>query len=121
MLYRGDLALILREDSYHPGDVIVFRVGAAQVIHRIIGGNAADGYITRGDNRDRPDRWRPRPDEIVGRMWLRVPNGGWVILWLRQPFHLAVIAGLSGFLAVMMDVEKRPSDTSRRDSIPSTP
>jgi hypothetical protein len=51
------------------------------VIHRVVGGDATDGWITRGDNRDTPDIWRPRAGDIVGTVRGIVPQGG---TWLMK-------------------------------------
>src|SRR5919199_1700391 len=63
----GDLVLVERRPNYHRGQVIAYRVpkgdpmAGAQVIHRIIGGNAKHGFVVQGDNRTAPDVWRPKP------------------------------------------------------------
>src|SRR5947199_8150681 len=59
--HTGDLVLVERRQSYRPGQVIAYRVpkgdpmAGAQVIHRIIGGDAEHGFVVRGDNRTAPD------------------------------------------------------------------
>src|SRR5436190_23736990 len=78
--HTGDLVLVLKRKSYHPGDLIAYRVpkgdpmAGAQVIHRIVGGDATHGFVVRGDNRTAPDVWRPKPGDIVGSKALRLPN-----------------------------------------------
>src|SRR3954471_5302519 len=69
--HAGDLVLVLKRQSYHPGELIAYRVpkgdamAGAQVIHRIVGGDAKHGFVVRGDNRTAPDVWRPRPRDIT--------------------------------------------------------
>src|SRR3954468_1069106 len=78
--HTGDLVLVERHSGYHVGQVIAYRVpkgdamAGAQVIHRIIGGNATAGWIVQGDNRTAPDVWRPKNSDVVGSKALRVPN-----------------------------------------------
>src|SRR3954447_9111211 len=54
--HTGDLVLVERRHSYHVGQVIAYRVpkgdamAGAQVIHRIIGGDARRGFVVQGDN-----------------------------------------------------------------------
>jgi signal peptidase len=99
-LHTGDLVAVRKADHYEVGDVIAFRVpegqpgAGATVIHRITGGTATAGYVTRGDNRDGADQWRPRPSDVVGQRWLLVPGAGWVIAGLQSPLPLATLAGL---------------------------
>src|SRR6266566_1475858 len=50
--------------SYRPGDIVAYRVPAgdpasgARVIHRILRGSPAAGYVVQGDNKSQPDPWR---------------------------------------------------------------
>jgi hypothetical protein len=66
------------------------------VIHRIVGGSAAEGYRTRGDNRRAQDRWRPRPRDIEGANVVAVPGAGRALMLLGSPL---VIGGLVALLA----------------------
>jgi signal peptidase I len=94
--HTGDLALVRRTDEIAVGDVIVYAVPAGEpgegrhVIHRVVGGSAADGWITRGDNRDRPDIWRPRTTDIVGTVRALVPQGGTWVLRALSPAGLGI-------------------------------
>ena len=113
-LYTGDLAFVLKRDSYAAGDIVAFHVDADEapsgsgggiVIHRIIGGNAEDGFILQGDNNDHADPWQPTPDRIRGRALLYVPRLGALFSYLQHPVRLAVAIGvplgytsLAGFL-----------------------
>ncbi len=77
--------------SYEVGDLITYRVpegdigAGSQVIHRIIGGNGVDGYVTQGDNKPNADRWHPTDSDVVGEEWFSIARGGYYLLWLRQP------------------------------------
>src|SRR5256714_10851563 len=59
--HTGDLVLVEKQAGYHPGQVVAYRVpkgdamAGAQVIHRIVGGDAKHGVIVRGDNRSAAD------------------------------------------------------------------
>jgi signal peptidase I len=105
-LETGDLVITQRKDAYARGDVIAYRIprgepgAGAYVIHRITGGSPHDGYRTQGDNREEPDLWRPRPRDIEGRLWVRVPKAGSLIALLSAPIPLATAAGLLTFLTV---------------------
>jgi signal peptidase len=108
-MHTGDLVITTREDGYAPRDVIAFRVpegqpaAGATVIHRITGGNGTDGYVTKGDNRELADDWRPRYADVQGRMWLMVPKGGSAIAFLRSPLAIALAAGIAVFLVIVFD------------------
>lgn len=101
---NGDLVLARRQSAYRNGDIVAFRVGGrfndrTLVIHRIVGGNASDGYITQGDNRDSTDPWRPTNANMLGRATQHVPFAGRIFTTLRSPMGLATLgaaAVLSG-------------------------
>lgn len=120
-LGSGDLAVVRQQDDYRPGDVVAFRVPEGQpgeggmVIHRIVG-EAPDGFVTQGDNREAPDSWRPTADDIVGGVWFSVPAGGHFVYLLRQPLALGAVVGGVGTLLVLSGGPGKPprsSDTSR--------
>ncbi len=92
-LVDGDLAVVRRAESYRPGDVVAFRIPQSEsgglVIHRIVGGSADEGFLTRGDNGSGDDPWRPRPEDIVGGVWFTVPGAGAYLANLRNPLVMA--------------------------------
>jgi signal peptidase I len=113
--HTGDMVLVEKQASYHPGQVIAYRVpkgdamAGAQVIHRIIGGDAKHGFVVRGDNRTAPDVWRPRPGDIVGAKTLRIPNAIVVLRFLRAPMFLALLAAAFVFVHVLAGGSKPPA------------
>lgn len=105
-MYADDLVIVRQRARYQPGDVIAYRIPEGQdgagtmVIHRVIGGSAAEGYVTQGDNRDTVDLWRPRPADVVGKTRFRVPGVGIPLRYLRSPLGLAGVVSLTVFLFV---------------------
>jgi signal peptidase I len=98
--HTGDLAITQRRAEYRVGDVVAFSTGGGVVIHRIVGGDATRGFVMQGDNRDQPDHWRPRPDDIVGAAWVCLPGAGNALALVRRPPILAgLVAALAFFLA----------------------
>lgn len=111
----GDLVFTWRTARYRVGDVVAYRVpkgeaaAGAHVIHRIIGGNARDGYQVQGDNRKGPDYWRPHPDDVIGRRWVRLPGGGALLSILASPLGVALLAtGVT--LWIFFEGEDDPSE-----------
>jgi signal peptidase I len=106
--HTGDLVLVEKQPSYHVGQLIAYRVpkgdsmAGAQVIHRIIGGNAQTGFVVQGDNRTAPDVWRPKLRDIVGAKALRIPNAVLVLQFLRSPLFLALLAACFVFVRVLV-------------------
>jgi signal peptidase I len=105
--HTGDLVLVLKQKSYRPGELIAYRVpkgdpmAGAQVIHRIVGGDAKHGFIVRGDNRTAPDVWRPKPGDIIGSKALRIPDAIVVLQYLRSPIFLGILAAAFVFVHVL--------------------
>jgi signal peptidase I len=118
-MHTGDLVIATRRDGYNRGDVVAFRVpqrepgGGAIVIHRVMGGNGEDGYITKGDNRESADLWHPLDADIKGAMLFVVPKAGTVVSFLRSPIGIALAAGVMVFLMFVLDGRSdgtKPSD-----------
>ena len=115
-LRSGDLGFVLRRSAYERGDVIAFRVPAGEsgagglVIHRVTGGSGGAGYLTQGDNRDGTDPWRPRSDDVIGRLAFDVPKAGLAPGFLASPLGLGLAGALLAFLAV--SGVGKPSDSA---------
>ena len=115
-LSSGDLVLTARKAAYVRGDVIVYRIPADQpgagalVIHRVIGGSTTAGYVTRGDNRESKDPWRPKAEDISGATRLHVPRIGLLFSFLQTTTGLAFVAGFVTFLVARGS--KREPDAS---------
>ena len=103
----GDVVVALKERSYERGDVVVYRVPAGEpaagdrVIHRIVGGSAAKGFVMKGDNKDGIDPWRPTPKDVIGKERLAIPQAGQGLLFLRTPLGVALLAGLTTLLVAL--------------------
>jgi signal peptidase len=106
-LAGGDFVVARQADSYAAGDIVAFRIPADEpaegglVIHRIVGGSAADGYVTQGDNKPLADPWHPRADDILGALWFGVPGAARYIGWLREPAVFAAFAASLTVFSVM--------------------
>ena len=114
-LSNGDLAIVRKRPRYDVGDVVAYRVPSGEaaagslVIHRIVGGSSSHGYRLQGDNRSGEDLWRPTEADVVGTLWLSVPQGGIVVRVLRAPLAPALLAALLAFALVV-----RPPGLPRR-------
>lgn len=119
-LETGDLVIAQSATTYEVGDVVAYHVPEGQpgagalVIHRIVGG-AANAFLIQGDNREQPDDWRPASDDIVGRLWLRIPGAGTAIAFIKQPGVLAPLAAGLAVTFVLLG-GRRPEKR-----VPSTP
>ncbi len=119
-LFDGDLVVLRERDSYELGDVVAYRVpeGAPgeghNIVHRIVGGDGSTGYITQGDNNSYTDVWQPREADVIGEVWIEVPNAARWAGYLRDPGTLALVVGVVSFLLMAVPASgrgaRRPAD-----------
>jgi signal peptidase len=105
-LHGGDLVMIERQSAYRVGEVVAYRIPngifrGRKIIHRIVGGDPAGGFVMRGDNNTDDDLWQPRPSDIEGRLWTRVPVVGRLVALARSPAVLAAVAAGFAFAFVL--------------------
>jgi signal peptidase I len=100
----GDLVLARNDGQWQIGDVVVYRVqGESQglIVHRLVSGNATEGWYAQGDNKPRIDPWLIPDSSVLGREVLHIPYAGGAISWIRSPQVLAVLCGILVFWAVL--------------------
>lgn len=123
MMHTGDLAIVRAKPAYGIGDVVAYRIpesdvgGGMLVIHRVIGGTLDDGLILQGDNRETPDMWRPRSEDVAGSLLAHVPHVGTALFLLRTPLVLATAAGLLGFWFIVLRGSGDSDDDEAADDI----
>ena len=94
--HGGDVVLISRLGSPERGDVVSYPIessegGDAHIVHRVVGGDQ-HGLVTRGDNRESVDPWRPSADDVDGTVLVLIP---WVGHLLSVWFGLVAAAAAS--------------------------
>lgn len=115
--YRsGDLVVVKPAPGYGVGDIVAYRVPSGDigagltVIHRIVGGSATRGFVTKGDNNAAVDDWRPTASDIEGVPWIVLPRGGRILAFLHAPVPLGALAAsvaVAGFAYESDDPRKR--------------
>lgn len=101
----GDL-VVARKGGAQVGDVIVYApqdLGGAQVVHRIIDGDAGSGWVLQGDNNDFLDPFYPTGSEVRGVVRLHVPNAGAVTMWFLNPLLWCTMILVGVVLALWPD------------------
>ncbi|MFI6076975.1 signal peptidase I [Actinoplanes sp. NPDC051343] len=98
LYYQGDLVFVVKEDSYQVGQIVAYHgtQPGQKVLHRIIGGDAATGFVFKGDNNQSVDPVHPKADRLIGRAFLHLPKGE---LWLH-PLLSPSGLGMLSFLFV---------------------
>nr|PZM97164.1 MAG: signal peptidase I [Actinomycetota bacterium] len=100
--FGGDL-VIARKMEPSVGDVIVYaptELGGSQIVHRIIGGSAEDGWVVKGDNNSFIDPFEPTADEVRGVVLVHYADMGRVTALMLNPLFWAsfIIAALVIYL-----------------------
>jgi signal peptidase I len=100
-LRSGDLAILRVSPSYRVGDVAAYRSSDLHriVLHRIVGKVGAK-FAFKGDGNTFLDASAVEPNRVVGKLWVRVPGGGHVLAWPRDPIHAAILGALIGLLTL---------------------
>jgi signal peptidase I len=95
--HRGDLLLIREASGYEIGDAVTYRDSdlGKFVFHRITSMDL-DRFVMKGDNNPWTDTYHPTSQDILGKLWVHIPNLGKAIEWLRSPINLAVAVALLG-------------------------
>jgi signal peptidase I len=103
----GDLAMLRTADRYAVGDVVAYRSPSLNtvVMHRIVSADVS-GFVTQGDNNDWLDQDKPSKDEILGRLFLRIPRGGIALDALASPGALVFV--VCGLLLVAGNARRPP-------------
>jgi signal peptidase I len=120
-LRSGELVAVRRQSTYRPGDVVAYRIASGEfrgkrIIHRIVGGNAGEGFVLRGDNKAEDDLWRPFPEDIEGKLWFGIPGAGRAVTIARTP---AVIGAVAGGLAFAFAFTWQPRREREQASTPT--
>jgi len=99
-LKTDDIVLLRSASDYEVGDAVAYRhpqIGT--VFHRI---TADDGerFTLRGDHREGDDGYQPTREDVIGREWVALPNGGRVIRELQRPRNLVLLVGSTMLLGM---------------------
>jgi len=118
--FGGDL-VIARKMEPSVGDAIVYApkdLGGSQIVHRIIGGSADEGWQMKGDNNDFIDPFTPKGDEVKGVVLVHYSNFGRVTVLLLNPIVWALV--LLAAMVLMLwytgdECEERNDDDEDKD------
>src|SRR4051794_12559357 len=89
----GDLAILRTAEHYSVGDVVAYRSADLDtvVMHRLVA-ESGGRFTVKGDNNDSLAPDPPSRQEILGTLWVRVPQGGRVLSALHSPKGIALLA-----------------------------
>ncbi len=116
-LHKGDLAIVRSAAAYQVGDIVTYHDAEmnVNVIHRIIN-QQDDHFILKGDNNSWVDAYHPEQGEIIGKLWVFLPQFGQVVKWVRSPVPMALTIGLLGGLFMFkIPQQKRTNQNKNKD------
>ena len=116
----NDLVFLRAADRYDVGDVVGYRdPDLGTVVHRI---RQLDGdrYVTRGDNRDSDDPYRPFQSDVVGREWYVLNNGAKIVRTIQSPKSAVALTMISVAFG-MMSAKPQVTRRMRKKLATSTP
>ena len=99
----GDLVIVHREKEYRVGDIVVFDSGGLSVTHRILE-KAQEGFVTKGDANNVPDKELLSENHIIGRVAVVIPMVGKAVLFLKNQEGMMLIMMLAIWLIWGADV-----------------
>jgi signal peptidase I len=93
--HTGDVAVIKPVNSYEVGDVVAYRSHELHtlVMHRIVKIDGAH-YVFKGDHNSWKDPEHPTRADLVGKLWLHVPQGGEVLGAVHRAWVFVLAFGL---------------------------
>ena len=98
-LHAGDFVLARRAAAYGPGDVAAYHnPDLGLVLHRIVARDHGR-FVLQGDANSWTDSYRPLPEDVAGRLWVRIPTVGRYLNLLRPPWATIAFFGV-GLAAV---------------------
>jgi signal peptidase I len=114
--HTGDLAVLRKSSTYHVGDVVGYHsrtLRGAVVMHRLV---AADGgrWTTKGDHNAWLDPDHPTNADIVGKLSLHIPKGGFLLTRVFLPLALV------GFVCLLLPWKRRSRDEDGDVEAPPT-
>ncbi len=95
---RGDLIVARHQEGYAVGERVVYtHPDIGYVFHRIVAEDEGR-FILQGDGNSWLDSYQPTEDEIIGRHWVRIPQGGKIVRTLRRPAYFALLTVIMGLM-----------------------
>lgn len=80
-LAHGDIALVARKEPPARGRIVLFRSGSGHVLHRIVGAEGDDVFVTRGDANPIHDFAPAAKEDITGVVVAVLPVGAMLERW----------------------------------------
>jgi len=89
--HAGDLAIVREVDHYQVGQVVAYRSATLHrvVMHRIVA-REGDRFVFKGDSNTFLDLDKPTQSDMIGALWIQVPQGKKSLDFLHAPTTIGV-------------------------------
>ena len=101
----GDLIIIKEQAEYEKSDIVTYRKDLDLITHRIVDVDQS-GVVTKGDANSVSDD-PISPSDIEGKVVLRLPGAGNMILLLKKPTGILAVSGIVLLLYLISPVCQR--------------
>ncbi len=106
----NDMVFTMARGEYAENDIVMIQYPGYSVTHRIIEDLGDGTYVTKGDANNAADLETVSKDNIVGRVFLTIPDVGWVLAWFSTSTgRFVLIMALALVILLPMVFEKRNS------------
>lgn len=102
----GDAVITKETNDLKTGDVVAFQNNSnATVVHRIIK-TYTEGesklYQTQGDNNNAPDKGLIKNENIKGKVLVKIPKAGQIILYLQKHIYILIIPIVGAIIIISL-------------------
>lgn len=111
----ADMLVVVKEDTYSVGEIVVFQTGRSAVVHRIISIDG-DVIVTQGDANNTPDE-PISYSNIKGKVVAVVPYVGYIINLIKTPIGTIILLGLAIWLLEGSFKSDKKQDQSELDAL----
>ena len=116
-VYDAVVTMRVTKDDIAVNDIITFlskeiETAGTPITHRVIGivydekEENIIGYRTKGDNNNSADFALIAPNEVIGRVWLRIPMIGYLQSFMTKPIGWILIVVVPCLLIIGSDISK---------------
>ncbi len=111
----GDLLIVVPEDEYNVGDIVVYQASGIAVVHRIVEIDG-DAVITQGDANNAPDEPIPLTS-VKGKVVAAIPFVGYIVEMIQTPIVTVILIALAIWLMEASFGRDKAKDSEEREQI----
>lgn len=130
-VYDAVVTVRVDENKIHVDDIITFiskeiKTAGTPITHRVIGIVYEDdkkekiiGYRTKGDHNNTADFALIAPDEVIGKVFLRIPMLGYLQTIMTKPIGWLFIIVIPCILIIASDILKLLKSSNQKEEEPN--